>query len=167
MADDYVRYIERTREYYLAEGYNNPYQWAHFEDIPFTPLTKSLRECRVGLVTTSDIAVRSATGERERVEAQTQVGGVYSIPFDTPAERLFSRNEFYDRYETNLNDVNAYCPVTRLREFATEGRIGSLPPRFHGVYTAYSNRLIMERDAPEVLRRCREDKVDAVILTPI
>jgi D-proline reductase (dithiol) PrdB len=167
MADDYVRYMDKTREYYLAEGYNNPYQWAHFEDTPFTPLTKPLSECRLGLVTTSDIAVLSESGERERFDAETLVGNVYSIPSDVAVGRLYSRNEHYDRFETNLNDVNSYCPLTRLREFAAEGRIGSFAGRFHGVYTSYSKRLTMERDAPEVLKRCREDEVDAVILTPV
>jgi D-proline reductase (dithiol) PrdB len=167
MADDYVRYMEKTREYYLAEGYNNPYQWAHFEDIPFAPLTKPLSQCRLGLVTTSDIMVVSESGQRERFDVETLIGNVYSIPSDIAVERLYSRNEHYDRYETNLNDVNSYCPLSRLREFAAEGRIGSFASRFHGVYTSYSKRLTIERDAPEVLRRCREDGVDAVVLTPV
>ena len=28
-----IRYIQRTREYYLALGYDNPYRWAHFADV--------------------------------------------------------------------------------------------------------------------------------------
>jgi len=167
MSEDYVRYIDRTREYYLAEGYSEPYRWAHFEDIPFTPLEKPLSQCRLGLVTTSDIAVRSASGEREQFDKETLVGNVYSIPFDLSPEQLYSRNEHYDRYSTSLDDVNSYCPLTRLREFVAEGRIGSPAPRFHGAYTSYSRRVTMERDAPEVLRRSREDGVDAVLLTPI
>ncbi len=164
---DYVRYIDKTREYYLAEGYKTPYKWAHFEDIPFARLEKPLAQCRLGLVTTSDIAALNESGERERHDAATLIGNVYSIPFDTPAERLFSRNEHYDRYTTNLDDVNSYCPVTRMRELAADGRIGGVAPRFHGVYTSYSQRVTMERDAPEVLKRCREDGVDAVLLTPV
>lgn len=167
MGDDYVRYIDRTREYYLAEGYKTPYKWAHFEDIPFARLRKPLARCRIGLVTTSDIAVRTVSGERESHDAQALVGNVYSIPLDTPIERLYSRNEHYDRHATTLDDVNAYCPVTRLGELAAAGRIESVAPRFHGVYTSYSQRVTMERDAPEVLRRCREDEVDAVLLTPV
>ncbi len=31
-----ICYIQRTREYYLALGYDNPYRWAHFADAPFT-----------------------------------------------------------------------------------------------------------------------------------
>jgi hypothetical protein len=167
MGEDYVRYIDRTREYYLAEGYKKPYQWAHFDDIPFTRLEKPLAQCRVGLVTTSDIAVRKESGDRESHDAAALVGNVYSIPFDTPLERLYSRNEHYDRHATTLDDVNSYCPITRLQELVSAGRIGSVAPRFHGVYTSYSQRVTMERDAPEVLKRCREDGVDAVLLTPV
>jgi D-proline reductase (dithiol) PrdB len=167
MGDDYVRYIERTREYYLAEGYEKSYEWAHFESVPFTPLGKPLAACRVGLITTSDVAVTSETGERERGDAATLVGNVYSIRFDVAPERLYSRSEHYDRHATTLDDVNAYCPVTRLRELAAARRINGVAARLHGVYTSYSQRITLERDAPEVLKRCREDGVDVVLLTPV
>jgi D-proline reductase (dithiol) PrdB len=167
MNNDYVRYIERTRDYYLSEGYKTPYRWAHFDTIPFARLGKPLSQCRVGLVTTSDIAVRSQTGGREQFDRESLVGNVYSIPFDLPLERLYSRNEHYDQVATNLEDVNSYCPVTRLREYAAEGRIGSVASSFQGVYTSYSQRKTIEVDAPEVLRRCVADGVDVVLLTPI
>ena len=38
----HVRYMDRIRDYYLAQGYEKPYRWAHFEDVPFTPLKKPL-----------------------------------------------------------------------------------------------------------------------------
>ena len=33
-----VPYMRRTRDYYLALEYNNPYRWAHHDTIPFTRL---------------------------------------------------------------------------------------------------------------------------------
>ncbi|KDB64310.1 hypothetical protein AZ16_0859, partial [Bordetella bronchiseptica B18-5 (C3)] len=42
-----VRYIDKTRDYYLSQGYEKPYQWAQYDDVPFTPLGKPLSECRV------------------------------------------------------------------------------------------------------------------------
>jgi len=39
-------------------------------------------------------------------------------------------------------------------------------PRFHGAPTNRSHRVTMETDAPELLRRCREDGADAVVLVP-
>ena len=49
----FVSYIDRSREYYAAQGYPKPYAWPHYDDVPFTPLQKPLSECRVGLVTTA------------------------------------------------------------------------------------------------------------------
>ena len=49
----FVSYIDRSREYYAAHGYAQPYAWATLHDVPFTPLQKPLSECRVGLVTTA------------------------------------------------------------------------------------------------------------------
>ena len=42
-----------------------------------------------------------------------------------------------------------------------------LAPRFHGVPTEYSQRKTLEEDAPEVLRRLRDDGAEAAILVPI
>ena len=161
----HVRYIDKTRAYYLAEGYDEPYRWAHFDDVPFAPLAKPLAECRLSLVSTSDIAVKTEAATEP--ESQLLVGSVYSIPGDTPADRLHTHSEHYDKYATNLDDVDSYFPVTRLGELAAAGRFAGLAPRLHGVYTAYSQRRTMEVDGPETLRRCREDGVDAVILTPL
>ena len=49
----------------------------------------------------------------------------------------------------------------------SEGRKGALAERFHGVPTDYSQRRTCEEDAPEILRRCREDGVDVVLLVPL
>jgi D-proline reductase (dithiol) PrdB len=162
-----VKYIERTRDYYLSQGYEKPYQWAQFDDVPFSRLQKPLAQCRAALVSTSDVAVKSADGEGRDKSGELLVGNTYSIATDTPADRLFSRQEHYDKHATHLDDVNSYFPVSRLLEKVSQGRLGSLAPRCHGVYTAYSQSRTLEVDAPEVLRRCREDEVDIAVLTPV
>jgi len=48
-----IPYLQRIREYYLALGYGAPYVWAHYADVPFHPLNKSLSECRIALITTA------------------------------------------------------------------------------------------------------------------
>ena len=162
----HVRYIDRTRDYYLGQGYDKPYEWAHHVDAPFTALTKPLSECKVAIVSTSDIAIAGPDGQRDRSH-EFSVGNVYSLPSDTPVEKLYSRQEHYDQHATTLDDVNPYYPVARLQELVERGRIGSLAPRFHGVYTGYSKRKTAEVDAPEVVRRCIEDEVDVAVMTPV
>lgn len=164
----HVRYIDKTRDYYLRQGYEKPYLWANFTDVPFTPLSKPLAESTVALVSTSDVAVRSKDNDDGRDKSHEMLAGnVYSIPSDIPLEQLFSRQEHYDQHTTTLDDTNAYFPITRLHELADRGRIGAVAARTHGVYTAYSQRKTSEVDAPEVVRRCVEDGVDVAILTPI
>jgi hypothetical protein len=51
--DQPVRYMMRTRSYYLGLGYENPYVWAHYIDAPFTPLKKPLSAFRLALITTA------------------------------------------------------------------------------------------------------------------
>ena len=163
---DYVRYIDRTRDYYLSQGYEKPYEWAHFDEVPFTPLQKPLSECRIALVSTSDIAVKGDEDEGAPAE-QLFIGNVYSIPANIPVEQLYSHQEHYDVHATSLDDPNSFFPVTRLQEAASDGLIASVTERVHGVFTAYSHRRTLENDAPEVLKRCREDGADAVVLTPV
>jgi hypothetical protein len=163
----YVRYIDKTRAYYLSQGYDKPYAWAHNEAAPFTPLAKPLAQSTLALVSTSEIAIRDEPGFEKRADMQG-AGNVYSIPSDTPVPRLYSRTHSYDKYETSLEaDVNAFLPIERLREAAAAGRIGALGARMHGVYNAYSQRRTREVDAPAVLARCREDLADVALLVPV
>ncbi len=162
-----VKYIDRTRDYYLSQGYAKPYQWAHFDEFPFSRLKKPLSECRATLVSTSDVAIRNLNGEGRDKSNEDLVGSAYVIPTETPEALLFSRQEHYDQHATHLDDVNSYFPVSRLKEKVAQGRLKSLAPRCHGVYTAYSQKRTLEVDAPEVLRRCREDEVDIAVLTPV
>ncbi|MFC7539586.1 hypothetical protein ACFQU2_09095 [Siccirubricoccus deserti] len=50
--DSPVPYMQRTREYYKAIGYD-PYRWAHYLEVPFAPMAKALSEARIGLITTA------------------------------------------------------------------------------------------------------------------
>ena len=160
----HVRYIDKTREYYRDEGYDKPYRWAHFDDIPFTPLAKPLAECRVGLITTAEMAVRD---EPIPVPDDDPLHDPYSLPTDTPVARLYSRKTAYDRFATTLDDVDTYLPVTHLRELAARGRIGALAPRFQTVFSHYSQRKTLGVDAPRILGWLREDRVDVAVLTAV
>ena len=161
----YVRYIDKTREYYAAEGYGPPYQWAHFDAIPFTPfatVSKPLAECRVGVVTSSEMALRSEEpGEPDPRRL------VYAMPTDIPVEELYSRKAAYDRYATTLDDVDSYLPLTHLHRLVAEGKLGAVAPRFQVIHSEYSQRKTLTIDAPEILRQMREDRVDVAVLTAV
>ena len=75
---EHVRYIDRTRDYYLSQGYDKSYEWAHFDDVPFTPLAKPLSECKVGLLGTSEVAVHFDPEMEENPIVEEHFRGVYS-----------------------------------------------------------------------------------------
>jgi glycine/sarcosine/betaine reductase selenoprotein B len=159
----HVRYIDKTREYYRGEGYDTPYQWAHFDDVPFVRPARPLSECRVGLATTSEMAIVGEPGVWDDNPACT----VYALPMNTPIARLYTKKESYDRYATTLDDVDSYLPLTRLAESVAAGGVGALAPRFQVFYSQYSQRKTMTVDAPEILRQMREDRVDLAVLTAV
>lgn len=163
----YVRYIDKTREYYRSQGYDKPYQWAHFDDVAFSPLDKPLSQCRVGLVSTGEVMVRGSGDASEDETQMGNLGGVYSIPADTPLDKLYSPSHSYDKHHTTLEDVNAYFPIERMKEAVADGKIAGLTQRAIGVFNAYSQRKTRERDAPEVLKRLREDGADVAVLVPV
>ena len=161
-----IPYMQRTREYYQALGYQ-PYRWAHFADAPFTPLRTPLGRARVALITTAAPFQPEAgdQGPRAPYNAAAKFYQVYSASVDSKPDLRIS-HVGYDRLHTVPEDINAYFPLTRLQEAVTAGRIGGLTPRFHGAPTNRSHRVTMETDLPELLRRCREDGADAVVLVP-
>jgi hypothetical protein len=164
----YIGYMAKTREYYLAAGYGNPYRWAHYEDVPFTPLTKPLSESRVGIVTTA-AQFDPAKGDQAPGAAYNtgaKFHAVYSLPADERPDLRVSHIA-YDRRNARVDDMNAYFPLQRLHEAAAAGRIGEVASRFHAVPTLRSQRKIIERDAPEILALLREDGVDVAVLTAV
>ena len=161
-----IPYMQRTRDYYLALGYN-PYRWAHFVEVPFTPLGTPLGRARVALITTAAPFQPDAgdQGPGAAYNAAAKFYQVYSASTESVPNLKIS-HVGYDRLHTSAADINTYLPLARLKAAAAAGRIGALAPRLHGAPTNRSHRVTMETDSPELLRRCREDGVDAAVLVP-
>lgn len=159
----FVSYIDRTREFYSAQGYEKPYRWAHHSTVPFTPLATPLAESRVTVVTTA-----SPFSDQEAREGVLRGGKqVWSGETAITPDRLYTDDLAWDKESTHTNDVESFVPLGALRALVKEGRIHSLARRFHGVPTDYSQRRTLEVDAPEILARCREDAVDIALLVPL
>ncbi len=154
-----VRYMDRTREYYRALGYEKDYAWAHFDDVPFSRLAKPLGEARIGLVTTAhppDKSNHDAKGIRH----------VWSGSVD-PLPELNTDNLAWDRESTHTEDRESFLPIKAINALVDAKVIGSVTKRFHGAPTGYSQRKTIEVDAPEILSRLREDGAEAVFLTAL
>jgi Glycine/sarcosine/betaine reductase selenoprotein B (GRDB) len=161
-----IPYIQRTRDYYLALGFA-PYRWAHCADVPFTPLRAPVAQSRVALITTA-APYQPGVGDQgpgAKYNAAAKFYKVYSETTDSVPDLRIS-HVGYDRIHTTAEDPRTWFPLARLQDFVKAGRIGALTSRFHGAPTNRSQRVTMETDAPELLRRCREDGADVAVLVP-
>ena len=162
-----VPYMQRTRDWYLALGYNNPYRYSHYAQVPFTALKKPLSECTVALLTTA--APYQPDKGPQGPGAPYNAAAKFYEPFtgDTSADHdLRISHVGIDRKHTSMEDGNAWFPLPLMRQFVEQGRIGRLTKNFHGVPTNRSQRHTLEVDVPEVLARCRSDGVEAALLVP-
>ena len=158
----FVSYMDRSREYYSAQGYSQPYTWACHDDVPFAPLRKPLSQCRVGLVTTAGKMDEEITSL-----VQWKTRETYAMLANPAPERMSTIHLFWDKDATHTDDVESFLPLNRLAEYAAADRIGSVSPRFYGVLTEYSQGKTKVKDAPQILEWCREDRVDAMLLSAL
>ena len=165
--DTPIPYMARTREYYAAIGYTTPYRWAHYVDAPFQPLKKPLSQSRVAIITTA-APFDPAKGDQGPGAKYNGGAKFYSV-YDGDSGKthdLRISHIAYDRVHTSADDSGTWFPLPQLQRLARERRVGEIAPRFFGAPTNRSHRVTIETDAPEILARCRADKVEAAVLVP-
>jgi hypothetical protein len=165
--DQPVRYIERTRNYYLGLGYETPYVWAHYSDVPFTPLRKALNQAVLALVTTAVPfdASKGPQGPRAPYNAAAKFYEPYSQSIDEELD-LRIAHVGIDRRNANMEDSNCWFPLNAAKRAAESGRIQSLSKHVYGLPTNRSQRHTLEIDAPMILEMLRADNVDVAVLIP-
>lgn len=164
-ADVPVAYMARTRGWYLALGFDNPYEWAHHREVPFQPLVRPLAGSVIALITTA-APYRADKGEQGPGAPYNAAAKFYEVYSGACAEEhdLRIAHVAIDRKHTSMTDSASWFPLAALRDARARGRIARLAARFHGAPTNRSQRHTLDIDAPEILRRCREDGADAAVL---
>jgi hypothetical protein len=153
----FIAYMERTRRYYRAQGFDSDYTWAHHTHSPFTRLAKPLSESRVTLVTTAV----------PEPEIPKPVRRASSHLFTETPDKFDTDELSWDKDSTHTDDRQSYFPLEILETLVAEGMLGQLADHYHFVPTQYSQRATIEEDAPQIARACLEDGVDVAILIPI
>ena len=151
-----LSYIDLSRRYYAAHGYDNPYRWATNFDAPFAAPTVPTAQANVALITTSFPVV---SGERAPKS-------VYAAPSNPPPIEMFTADLSWHKAATHTDDVESFLPLRALSDAGVDGRIGNANHRFFGVPTRYSQRVTIT-DAEQIGIWCQEDDVDLVLLIPL
>ena len=162
-----VPYMQRTRTYYQALGYERPYRWAQFAKVPFTPLAKPLAECRVALISTAAPydPDKGDQGPWSAYNSAAKFYRIYTAPVD-PEPDLRISHVGIDREHTSQEDMRSWLPLRQLQKAEAEGRIGALVPKIFGAPTNRSHRVTVAQDAPEMLDLLRETGADVAVLAP-
>ena len=165
--DQPVRYMERTRSYYLGLGYENPYVWAHYIDVPFSPLKKPLTQSVLGLITTA-VPYDSDKGPQGQGAPYNSTAKFYQ-PYQQSIEGevdLRIAHVGIDRKNANMEDSNCWFPLEAANRAAAAGEVGEISPNFYGLPTNRSQRHTLEIDAPRILEMLQGDSVDVAVLIP-
>lgn len=165
--DQPVRYIERTRSYYLGLGYENPYVWAHYVEVPFTPLKKPLAQSVLGLISTA-VPYDSDKGPQGQGAPYNSTAKFYE-PYQQSIEGkvdLRIAHVGIDRKNANMEDSNCWFPLEAAKRAAATGEVGALSPHFYGLPTNRSQRHTLEIDAPRILEMLQADGVNVAVLIP-
>ena len=165
--DQPVRYMERTRSYYLGLGYDNPYVWAHYIDAPFTPLKKPLNQSILGLITTAVPfdASKGNQGPGAPYNAAAKFYQPYQHSIDGDIDLRIAHIGI-DRKNANMEDMFSWFPFSAAQQAVKAGRIQALSPHFYGLPTNRSQRHTLEVDAPIILDMLRADHVEVAVLIP-
>ncbi|MEZ5550956.1 MAG: hypothetical protein R3E82_08725 [Pseudomonadales bacterium] len=161
-----IPYIERTRNYYGTLGYP-PYHWAHNETVPFTPFRGAVRDARLALITTAapNKPELGDQGPGAAYNAAAKFFQVYTVP-KSPAPDLRISHLGYDRKHSTAEDPNSWLPVAALEAAVAEERLGALADSLIGVPTNRSQRVTLEKDAPDALAACIALDADIALLVP-
>jgi len=133
---------------------------------PWAPLTKPLAACRVALVTTGGVHLRS----QPPFDMANPDGDptFREIPSGAPRGELVITHDYYDHRDAGL-DLNVVFPLDRLEELAREGRIMG-PAPLHLGFMGHVDGPLVERivreTAPAAARRLLETGADVALLTP-
>jgi hypothetical protein len=165
--DQPVRYIERTRSYYLGLGYEHPYVWAHYGDVPFSPLQKPLAQSVLGLITTA-VPYDPNKGDQSQGAPYNAAAKFYE-PYQQSLNRdidLRIAHVGVDRQNANMEDSNCWFPLDAAKRAVAAGRVRALAPNFYGLPTNRSQRHTLEVDAPIILEMLKAGGVDVAVLIP-
>ena len=128
----------------------------------WTAATKPVNEMRFALITTAGLHYRN--------DAAFEVADATFRPIDgaaDPAELVMSHSSVNFDKSGFTEDVNIVFPIQRFRDLAAAGSIGSLADVHYSFMGAGLLPEMYQESAAQVAGLLKQDKVDAVFLTPV
>lgn len=149
----------------VRDLYDPHFSWLENEELHWPAYSKILKSSKIALLTSCGIY-------RQDTQIPFDAWNHYGDPsfreihIDTPRSRLQIAHNHYDHKFAN-NDLNCVLPIDHMLGFQAEGFIGSLYPWVYSFmgYNPQPKQLV-EESISMIATRLKQDKVDAVLLTP-
>jgi D-proline reductase (dithiol) PrdB len=150
---------------FLARGWGKRFDALQFNDVPFAPMQVPLNRARLALITTGGVHLIDQLPfdmADPRGDATFRV-----VPADTPRERITITHDYYDHSDAE-KDLNILFPIDMLRRLVQVGCVGSLATSygFMGHIEPPHVETLILKTAPQVAGMLKQERVDAVLLTP-
>ena len=136
------------------------------KDVPWNLIKKLLDESNIALITTA--GVHHTHHEPFNMSDPMGDPTYRIIDAQTIEEDYLITHDYYDHRDAD-KDLNIVFPITRLKEMAAEGIVGSVAKHhfsFMGHIKGSHLDNLLETYAPQVAARLVQNQVDAVLLTP-
>jgi D-proline reductase (dithiol) PrdB len=140
-----------------------PFEFTVFDDTPITPLTKPLNECKLALLTTGGLHLKSD----KPFDTKHKEGdcSYRLLPGKMTHKDIMVTHESYDHKFVNA-DLNCVFPIDRMREYVKRGRIKSLSEEHYSfmghIYVTYD----LMKNSLKVGKLLKKLGVDVAFLTP-
>jgi D-proline reductase (dithiol) PrdB len=162
------RFAGSTISKMLAAGI--PDEPSH-DPIPWTPVSKPLSECKVALLSTAGLSMKSDEPFDMEFERQNPTRGdgswraisANASAADIDANHLHIDTGFIER------DLNVALPLDRLRERVASGAIGAIADTHYSImgFQGNDSSKLVGESAPEIAASMRNEGVDLALLAPV
>jgi len=137
--------------------------------IPWTPMSKSLSQTTIALVTSAGISLKSDPPfdmEREKREPTWGDRSFRAIPRGTTEEDI-EVNHLHINTTYIKQDINVILPLARMAEFEQERTIGRLAPTAYSFYGfQWQNTDFLKEAIEPISEKMKLEGVETVLLTP-
>lgn len=155
-----------TRLPKLAEHSSKKVEPVHVEGTPWTDMTKPLSECKVGLVTSAGVHLK--TQVEFDMDDPDGDSTYRELPSDTKAGEYMITHDYYDHIDAD-KDINVVFPIARLKELKEEGFVGDIAETNFGLMghiVGHHLDKFINVSAKEIAQKLKDQGVDVVVLTP-
>ena len=137
-----------------------------FKNTPWKKLEKPLEDCKIVLITTGGIHLRS--DKEFDLNDPNGDSSFRRIPYDTNFKDLIITHKYYDHHDAD-RDPNLILPIEILSELQSEGILGPSCKNhysFMGHIEGHHLRTLIQKSSVETAKEIRQQKADIALLVP-